>query len=164
MLKKGCSGISLMQPDNKEKEGKLLTDKSAPYEALEALEDVVALEAVEAALEDVLDVLLEAVEAALEDVLDVLLEAVEAALEDVLDVLLLEAVEAALEAVEDAFEAVDAAVEAVVDVVALEAVVPDVVEVFGPHATTDIAIRPASVNTAIRFDHFFIIIKNLLSK
>jgi isopropylmalate/homocitrate/citramalate synthase len=158
MLKKGCSGISLMQPDNKEKEGKLLTDKSAPYEALEALEDVVALEAVEAALEDVLDVLLEA---ALEDVLDVLLEAVEAALEDVL---LLEAVEAALEAVEDAFEAVDAAVEAVVDVVALEAVVPDVVEVFGPHATTDIAIRPASVNTAIRFDHFFIIIKNLLSK
>jgi microcompartment protein CcmK/EutM len=133
MLKKGCSGISLMQPDNKEKEGKLLTDKSAPYEALEALEDVVALEAVEAALEDVLDVLLEAVEAA-------------------------------LEAVEDAFEAVDAAVEAVVDVVALEAVVPDVVEVFGPHATTDIAIRPASVNTAIRFDHFFIIIKNLLSK
>jgi isopropylmalate/homocitrate/citramalate synthase len=163
MLKKGCSGISLMQPDNKEKEGKLLTDKSAPYEALEALEDVVALEAVEAALEDVLDVLLEAVEAALEDVLDVLLEAVEAALEDVLDVLL-EAVEAALEAVEDAFEAVDAAVEAVVDVVALEAVVPDVVEVFGPHATTDIAIRPASVNTAIRFDHFFIIIKNLLSK
>jgi isopropylmalate/homocitrate/citramalate synthase len=160
MLKKGCSGISLMQPDNKEKEGKLLTDKSAPYEALEALEDVVALEA---ALEDVLDVLLEAVEAALEDVLDVLLEAVEAALEDVLDVLL-EAVEAALEAVEDAFEAVDAAVEAVVDVVALEAVVPDVVEVFGPQATTDIAIRPASVNTAIRFDHFFIIIKNLLSK
>ena len=149
-----------MQPDNKEKEGKLLTDKSAPYEALEALEDVVALEA---ALEDVLDVLLEAVEAALEDVLDVLLEAVEAALEDVLDVLL-EAVEAALEAVEDAFEAVDAAVEAVVDVVALEAVVPDVVEVFGPQATTDIAIRPASVNTAIRFDHFFIIIKNLLSK
>jgi hypothetical protein len=139
MLKKGCSGISLMQPDNKEKEGKLLTDKSAPYEALEALDDVVA------ALEDVV---LEAVEAALEDVLDVLLEAVEAA----------------LEAVEDAFEAVDAAVEAVVDVVALEAVVPDVVEVFGPHATTDIAIRPASVNTAIRFDHFFIIIKNLLSK
>jgi len=158
-----------MQPDNKEKEGKLLTDKSAPYEALEALDDVAAaleevvLDAVEAALEDVPDVLFEAVDAALEDVPDVLLEAVEAALEDVPDVLL-EAVEAALEAVEDAFEAVDAAVEAVVDVVALEAVVPDVVEVFGPHATTDIAIRPASVNTAIRFDHFFIIIKNLLSK